>query len=207
MLEIVAVRMIQRLLIRYLRASLPILASALLAKSASAASGCHAPSLAAHESLYGSETKRGVTYSVERLSLRIIGDKDVDSVFVVQCFFFKKPKDGETPKIGDTALFEVTHPHGNYEVMAAPVRMSAAANSKKKKKSKKAAAKNAPPPSSSKFPWEGYVVRLLHDQKVLKISASSHPLERLAREHPELLEKAAAMKSARHLQAADLLKK
>lgn len=171
----------------------------------------HAPNFSVHESLYGTELCGKQRLSVEKITIRLYSHAGTNIDYAVQCFFLKKGKPGEPPQINDTVLFEVTSPRASYEVTAKPIKLSAGEKTVKsaKKGSKKSSAKKTKPakPSPSDFPREGYIVRVLCNGVVVRSQASNHPLERLSKEDPELLDQAAHSKSARHLAVTDLVKK
>ena len=170
----------------------------------------HPPTLAVHESLYGTEIHGKQRLSVEKITIRLYSHGGLNTEYAVQCFFLKKGKPGEPPQINDTILFELTDPRATYEVTAMPIKLppppQAAKSKSSKKGSKKSASKQAKP-TAADYPREGYIVRLLCDGSVVRSMASSHPLERLAKESPELLNQLAAAKSARHLDVETLVKK
>ena len=133
----------------------------------------------------------------------------------VQCFFLKKGQPGESPTIQETVLFEHHGFNATYEVTAKPIKISPVSKptskSGKKKTGKKSAkkAKGAATvkPSTLDFPREGYIVRLVGSGIVLRTEASSHTLDRFAKENAPLLDQAACSKSARLLNEATLIKK
>lgn len=169
----------------------------------------HAPSLIVHETLYGIEvnTQR---QSVERIFLRIGSFADPKDKMTVQCFFLKKGKlsncSTSLPLVDDTVIFDLPPSHGSYEVTARPIRLSTAPKPSKSKSSKKSSKKKTTS-TPAVVPREGFIVRILHDGLVLRSYYSNHQMELFANEHPELLEKATAKKSARRFIAKDLAKR
>ena len=171
----------------------------------------HAPTLAVHASLYGNEVHGKQRLSVERITVRLYGQAGSQTDYAVQCFFLKKGMSGEPPQIDDTVLFEVRDPRASYEVTAKPIKLSAGEKTAKsaKKGSKKSSAKKTKQliPTAADYTREGYIVRVLCDGIVVRTQASNHPLERLSKENPGLLDQAARSKSARHFAVTDLVKK
>lgn len=167
------------------------------------------PSLSVHETNFGTELDGKQRLSVEKIQIRLHTHREIKNKFLLQCFFFKKGKVNSLPIINDTVVFEVNNARFAYEVCAKPIKLSSPGTASKKKSSKKSSAKNPKPStvSASDFPRAGFIVRLLCDGDVLRLYTSNHPLERLATEHPELLDRAASAKSAQHLNASDLVKK
>jgi hypothetical protein len=174
----------------------------------------HPPTLAVHESLYGTETSGKNRQSVQQLAIRLYSRDSSQSRYVVECFFLKKGKTAELPSINDTVIFEVTDPRATYEVTAKPIKLppppKAAKSKPSKKSSKKGSKKSASKqvkPTAADYPREGYIVRVLCDGSIVRSMASNHQLERLAKEAPKLLNQSAAAKSARHLDVEAILKK
>lgn len=185
-----------------------VLLTLLIAHLSMAALAPPAPYLSVHESLYGTEIHGTKRQSVQRVSLRIDSYADPKSEFIVQCFFLKKGKPDDFPAVlpivDDTVIFGITPSHAYYEVTAKPLKLSVSGTSSKSKSSKKKAKVSSPSTEASR---EGYIVRILNDGIVLRSHYSGYQLEKFAMEHPEVLDRAAAKKSARHLDAGDLLKR
>ena len=178
-----------------------VLASGPLARATLAP---HAPSLSVHESCYGTVTLGDRRESIQGLEIRIASHSDPEKTYQVQCFFLKRGAQGGSPTVDDTVIFDVVNPHGTYEVLANPIKLTGAAKQTQAKSSKTL---NAAKPTAKDYPREGFVVRILgSDDAVLREFFSTHPIERLVREHPEILNKAANKKSARHPVAVNLLK-
>jgi|GEM_PF-1434628 len=189
----------------------------LLCPFASATIALHAPSFSVHESGYGTLQNGKRSESIQKISIHLVRYSQTQNEYVVESFFLKKTKPGEMPQINDTVIFKVTNPHATYEVTARPILLSSTEQSSKSpKKSKKKPKKKSSKKSKSKqksttskslqCPREGFVVRVLSEGVMLRLHASSHQLEQLVKTHPELFDKAASSKSARHLPAESLLK-
>ena len=73
------------------------------------------------------------------------------------------------------------------------------------KKPSKSSSPSKTPDPSSEHPREGFLVRILHNGIVLREHGSSHSIEHLAQEDPELFTKATESKKARHMEASSLL--
>jgi len=164
----------------------------------------HAPSLSVHECRYGTARSGERSESVQELEVRIVSYDSPGTRFTVQVFFLRRSPHGEAPAIDDTVLFTVTDPHATYAVSAKPIKVRGPSASPQKVASP---AKTTPSATIAKYPREGYVVRVLHDGIVVREHASSHAVESFLRTHPELLDRAAGKKSARHLEASELLKR
>ena len=169
----------------------------------------HTPTLSVHESCYGSATADGRRASIQGLDIRLISYAGPEHSYQVQCFFLKKTQFGGLPHIDDTVIFDVTSPHATFGVLARPIKLSGApkpatASSKPPKKSKVSSGGVNP---VGDYPREGFVVRVLCNGEVLCRHASSHRLERLSVEQAGIFNDAASGKSARHLDAAELLKR
>jgi hypothetical protein len=182
----------------------------------------NAPSLSVHETAYGTTLNGTHQESIQTLAIRIAshagrqGSDGAGTEFEVQCFFLKRGKPGDLPTVDDTVIFEVTNPHGTYIVEAKPIsmpRLPGGAKPAKSKSSGKSSRKSSPkaalpsPGSPPTSPREGYVVRVFCKGVLLRQECSSHQIERLLREHPELPDEAATKKSIRFVEAGTLLKK
>lgn len=165
----------------------------------------HAPSLSVHESCYGTATRGGHRESVQGIDVRIVSRDDPGSTYQVQCFFLKRGKNGDPPTADDTVFFDTTDPHGTYRVMAKPItlRSTSLKETAKKKSSKSSSPK--PKDLSADHPREGFLVRILHKGNVLREHGSTHAIEHLAQENPELFTKAVESRKARHEQSPSLL--
>ena len=194
---------------RFPCAALLLLIAALTSPLGASTLAPHTPSLMVHETSYGVTTHDGHRENIQGIEIRIVSRHEPGTTYQVQCFFIKKGKSGSPPTIDDTVLFDVTDPHGTYRVTARPIALGKApspggtGSSKKKTSSKSSPSK--PADSSADYPREGYLVRILHDGIVLREHASSHPVERLAKEETELFAKAASGKKAHHEESISLL--
>jgi hypothetical protein len=106
--------------------------------------------------------------------------------------------------------FDVVAPHATYIVTANPIPLAGSAGTSKTKAARKSSkfksqSKAKPIPSlTSPSPREGYLVRILHGDCIVRESCSSHSVESLAMEDPELFEKAASGKKARFKHSREL---
>ena len=195
------------------RLSVAILAGVLLlsVQLGAAPLASHAPALSVHETNYGTAIHDGRKESIEGLEIHLVSYSTPGTNYEVQCFFLKKGKGGHPATIDDTLIFEVTNPHGSYGVLAKPIKIgkdnSSGVQSSKSGKSSKGSKSQTSPNPSVDFPREGYVVRVLSDGVVLRQRCSTHRVEEFVKENADLLDQAAVKKSARHLQASDLLKR
>ena len=171
----------------------------------------HAPSLSVHESRYGTVTNGDRKESVQRLEIRIVSHAEPGTTYQVQCFFLKRGKMDSPVTVDDTVIFDVVNPHGTYEVIAHPIKVAGTSSSKasgsSKSKSGKSS-KNSHPVKTltSESPREGFVVRILCEGATLRTHFSGHSLENLLEHDPSWLEQAVLKKSARHLEANEILK-
>ena len=171
----------------------------------------HAPSLTVHETAYGITTQDGHRESIQGIETRIVSRCEPGTTYQVQCFFLKRGKNGAPSTIDDILNFDVTDPHGTYRVTAEPIRLgrtsppSSKAKGVGKRKSSKSPTPSKPVDLSADYPREGYLVRILHDGILLRMQGSSHSVEKLAVENPELFSKAAGSKKARRMEAPSLL--
>lgn len=171
-----------------------------------------APYLSVHECRYGILEKGSHRQSILSLEIKIVSHHDAETSYRVQCFFLKRGKNGGNPTVDDTVCFDVVDPHTAYIVTANPIQFAGStgspktkapprsSNSKTKSQAKAKATTSLPSPS----PREGYLVRILHGDRVVRESFSSHTVEKLAMEDPELFEKAASGKKARIKQSREL---
>jgi hypothetical protein len=168
------------------------------------------PTLSVHESSYGTFTQGVRRESIQGITIRIFSHVAPSTPYEIQCFFLKRQKQGKLPKVNDTVIFNDTEAHGVYKVFAKPIKLSAGTQpSKSRGKSSKKSYYQLPKPSkkiASESPREGFVVRVLCDGVILRQHCSGYSVEKLAKEHPELFERAATEKSTRHLSAEELLK-
>ena len=165
-----------------------------------AAMPAHAPSLSVHESCYGTSLKDGRRKNIQGLELRIVSHNAQGTVYRVECFFLKRGKNGARPSVDDVIVLNVTDPHGIYQVMAKPIPVGGASSASGKKPGKKSTSARSSP-SSLPAPREGFLVRILNEGVVVREHASSHSVERLAAEDPELFAKALSGKKVRNLDA------
>lgn len=190
----------------------------LFLRSTEAALPPHAPSLSVHESCYGTALDGNTRVSIQGLEIRVVSHADTTKPYQVQCFFLKKGKKESPVIVDDTVIFDVVNPHATYEVIAHPIKVADAGSNqaarKSKSKSGKSAGKSSKTRTSSqtksssiKNPREGYVVRIAYEGEVLRTHYSGHPLEESLQLTPSLLDQEVLKKSARHLQADDLLKR
>jgi hypothetical protein len=169
-----------------------------------------APYLSVHECRYGISEKGGHRKSILNLEIKIVSHHDAETSYRVQCFFLKRGKNGGNPTVNDTVCFDVVDPHATYIVTANPIPLVGSAGSTKTKaapksskfKSQSKSKNTLSQPSPS--PREGYLVRILHGDCIVRESCSSHSVESLAMEDPELFEKAASGKKARFKQPREL---
>lgn len=195
---------------RSLRCAVLLLLLAALTSSLGASTlALHTPSLTVHESAYGIATHDGHRESIQGIEIRIVSRQETESTYQVQCFFLKRGKYGAPPTVDDTVLFDTTDPHGTYLVRARPIALgkapsSGGTGSSKKKSSLKSSSSAKPKDLSADHPREGFLVRILHGDTILREQGSSHSIERLAQEDTELFTKAAESKRARHEEAASL---
>jgi hypothetical protein len=170
---------------------------------AAAKLAAHAPSLSVYEDCYGMVRAGNRHESIQGLEIRLVS-YSTGTPYQVQCFFLKSSP-GESPVIDDTVIFDVVNPHANYIVLAKPISLPGA---KKKSSPGGKSSKKSPAgvPSSAKDPREGFVVRVLSGDEVLRQHCSTHALEILAKGSPQLLDEAVKKKSARHVDAVTLLK-
>ena len=184
-----------------------IAASALLPKcEAWAGLASHAPSLSVHESHYGIGLNGDKRESVQSIQIRIASYAEPETQFEVQSFFLRKGKPGELPKIDDTVIFEVVNPHATYHVTAKPIPLPGCAKPSKSTPTNGSKSKQVTTGSSvGDVPREGFVVRILCDGNVINQHSSGHHIQEFAQTHHELLDQAAAKKSARHLESKDIL--
>lgn len=173
---------------------------------ARASAAMHAPHLSVHESHYGIGMEGTTRCSLQGISMRISSYADPQTKFIVQCFFLKRGKLPDAPKVDDTVLFEISPSHASYEVTAKPIPLAGGGKSAKKQSAKKGITSKASS-AQPKDPREGYIVRILCDGIVVRAHYSGHQIERFAKEHPDLLDQAALKKSARHLDHNELLTK
>ncbi len=162
------------------------------------------PSLSVDEKAYGIRTDNGHRESIQELNVRIVSHTHSDHPFVVECFFLKRGKTGHPPLVDDTVIFEVTDPHATFEIQAKPIGLATTASTTTSKKRGKSSMGK---PKSLEVPREGWIIRLLQNDCVLRQHCSSHAVENLVKEDPELLSRASASRKARHLDADDLRKK
>ena len=186
-----------------------LLLTGLWFRAALASFPAHAPSFSVHESAYGIRLNGGKRENIQSLQIRLVSYAEPGTRFEVQSFFLKKGKPGELPKVDDTVLFEVTNPHAAYEIKAKPIALSGGTKPTKNKSPKNSKSKQATQvttgSSAGEVPREGFVVRVLCDGILLKQHCSSHQVQEFAKDHPEILNQAAAKKSARYLEAKDIL--
>lgn len=173
---------------------------------AAAKLAAHAPSFSVYEDCYGTVMAGNRRESIQGVEIRLVS-YSTGTPYQVQCFFLKSKSPGEPPIVDDTVIFDVLNPHANYIVLAKPIILR---GSKKSSSSSPGgrSSKRSPPaiPSATKDPREGFVVRVLSGDEVLRQHCSTHPLETLVKDSPQLLDEAAKKKSARHVDAATLLK-
>jgi hypothetical protein len=169
-----------------------------------------APYLSVHECRYGVSEKGGHRQSILNLEIKIVSHHDAETSYRVQCFFLKRGKNGGNPTVDDTVCFDVVAPHATYIVTANPIPLAGSAGTSKTKAARKSSkfksqskAKTIPS-LTSPSPREGYLVRILHGDCIVRESCSSHSVESLAMEDPELFEKAASGKKARFKQSREL---
>lgn len=172
-----------------------------------AATPAHAPSLSVHESCYGTSLKDGHRENIQGLELRIVSHSVPGTSYQVECFFLKRGKKGARPSVDDVIIFDITDPHGLYRVMAKPIPVGSASSisgkTGKTSGKKSASAKTSPSPVPA--PREGFLVRILCEGVLMREFASSHSVERLAAEDPELFIKASSGKKVRTLDAGGIL--
>ena len=166
----------------------------------------HAPSLSVYESCYGTSLRDGRRESIQGLEIRIVGCHDLGISYRVECFFLKRGKNGAKPSLDDVIVFDVTNPHGVYRVEAKPIPVGAAPTPLGKTSGKKSSSSKTST-AATPVPREGYLVRILHADSVVREHGSSHAVERFAAEDPEFFTKGAASKKVRVLQSADLLER
>jgi hypothetical protein len=164
-----------------------------------------APALSVHECSYGTALREGRRESIQRIEIGIISRTRPGTAYQVQCFFLQRGKDGGSPSIHDTALFDVVDPHGTYRVAALPIKLGTISQHKSGKNSKNSTASLTTKNPIANHPREGFLVRIMRDGEMLREHASSHSLDRLATEDPGFFSKAAECKKARHLDASDLI--
>ncbi|MEI6377779.1 MAG: hypothetical protein WCO97_11345 [bacterium] len=172
----------------------------------------HAPSLSVHESRYGTVIHASQRENIQGLEIKIVSRADHERIYQVQCFFLKRGKKDASITVDDAVIFDVVNPHGTYEVIARPIKVSGVSPPKtagnSKSKSGKSSKTSRPDKSqASESPREGYVVRILCDGEILRTHCSGHALEKLLEQDPSLLEQTARKKSVRHLEANGLLKR
>ena len=160
----------------------------------------HAPSLSVHEMAFGTVTKGDHQESIQELSLRIVSHADPGASYEVQCFFVKQGKPEAGPAIDDTVTFHVSNPHGTYKIRAQPIKLKGSPKPATATKSKKTASK-----ASNESIRAGYIVRILCNGELLREDFSDHSMRNFVRENPKALDAALAKKTARHLDATELL--
>ena len=153
-----------------------------------------APSLTVHESHYGIGLNGEKRESVQSIQIRLLSSAEPGKRFQVQSFFFKKGRPGGIPRVDDTVIFDTVNPHATYQVAARSIPLSGCS---------KTSASTAT--SLVTIPRVGFIVRILHDGILIREHCSTHQLQEFAQVHSGTLDRAAAKKSARHLEAKDLL--
>lgn len=171
-----------------------LLAGGAPARNTTAAFPANKPSLSVHESCYGTLAREGKRECIQGLEIRLVSYEARGFTCRVECFFLKRGRTGTPPSVDDAVIFDATNPHGNYAVTAKPILLPSQSGNRK------------PGNTAVKDPREGWVVRVLHDGVVLEERCSSHGVEQLVSENPDLLASAAKSKKARHLKSAELLK-
>jgi hypothetical protein len=172
-----------------------------------------APSMSVHESCYGTSLRDGHRESIQGLEIRTVSYAEPRIPFEVQCFFLKGGKHDGLLTVDDTVILQVDTPVANLRVLANPIRVPGTVQSAKTPKAQSSSGKRGSPatgrpksamaPQSSASPREGFVVRVVRDGTVLRQHCSSHRLELLITEHPDLLTAAAAGKKVRRPGAVD----
>jgi len=160
----------------------------------------HAPSLSVHETAFGTVTKGDHQESIQELSVRIVSHADPGASYEVQCFFVKQGKQEAGPAIDDTVTFHVSNPHGTYKIRAQAIRLKGSPKPTKATKSQKQASK----PTTVSI-RAGYIVRVLFNGEILREDFSDHSMRNFVRENPKALDAALSKKTARHLDASELL--
>jgi hypothetical protein len=174
-----------------------------------------APSMSVHESCYGTSLRDGHRESIQGLEIRTVSYAEPRIPFEVQCFFLKGAKHDGLPTVDDTVILHVDTPVANLRVLANPIRVPGTVQPAKTPKARSSSGKRgspatvrpqsakAPQSSATASPREGFVVRVVRDGTVLRQHCSSHRLELLIRDHPDLLTAAAAGKKVRRPGAVD----
>lgn len=169
-----------------------------------AAVPAHAPSLSVHESCYGTSVREGHCENIQGLEIGIVSRRAPGTSYRVECFFLKRGKNSDSPSVDDVVVFEITDPHAVYRVMAKPIRTGTSPSlSRVRTSGKKSHVQKLSAPRNLS-PREGFLVRILSDGAIVREYCSSHSVERLAAEDPELFTKALAGKKARGLESQDI---
>ena len=165
----------------------------------------YAPSLSVHESHYGIQLNGAKQENVQSIQIRLLSHAETETAFEVQSFFLKKGTLGGLPQVDDTVIFDVVRPHATYQVAAKPIPLSSGATTSKSKSAKSSKNSSSTGAATGGMPRDGFIVRIIQDGKLIREHYSTHQLQEFAKAHSEILDQAADKKSARHLDAKDLL--